>query len=463
MRINPVCREFEQLTVELRTAEVARAAEIVHRAAEWLVLAGLGHPARAAYERLLTGPLRLSARSSLVHRVESVLPLLCFGLSQPCPAMFTSSGMNPDALERHVLEREQRYVSQLLRDRYSIPPEDWDADLERRATGETQPPLDQRERGRFLTNAHRRAQQLTTRGDFASAKRLIARYDTACAVAGLPRHDWISLEMRTLAFAVSFMSADVNAAVQQLRAFLAELMEMKQLENRALHAITPLRPAMSALLDGAARDLLQITPSHVDAFFEAMNHHSPVPLSTLPTPEDWRRLLDDWSVGAPQVHLARSGARAGAKDSEIAALEKRLSTALPPSFVSFLRYSNGYALIDSPQVIFGTQQIEWFVTHNKEYADIWNAERGEVDDELYGQYGAHQSPVHLRAEYLYSCLQISDVMDGYVYLLNPKIVNPNGDWEAWDFGSKIPGAIRYRSFWDMMCALGERIASGVAS
>lgn len=477
MRVNSICRKLEKLTVELRTADVARAAEIVHRAAEWLVLAGFGHPARTAYECLLTGPLRLSARSSLVHSVETVLPLLCFGLRQPCPAMWTSSAMNSNALERYILEREKQYLSQLLMDRYSIPHEDWDAALESRAIGETQPPLDQRERGRFLTNAYRRVQQLITRGDFASAKLLIARHDTACLGAELPRHDWISLAMRTLAVAVNFMSADAKEAVLQLRAFLAELMDMNQLESRALAAVAPLRPAMSALLEGAARDLLQITPSHVDALFEALHHHTPVQLSTLPTPQDWRRLMDDWNARVfqmdperlelyasrhPEAYAARSGARAPANDSEIAALEKRLGTSLPPSFVSFLRYSNGYALFDFPEAIFGTREIEWFVTHNKEYADIWNGERSEVDDEMYGQYGAHKSSVHMRAEYLYSCLQISGDIDGYVYLLNPKIVNPNGDWEAWDFGSKIPGAIRYRSFWEMMCALSERTSGGAA-
>jgi hypothetical protein len=476
MGVNPVCGQLEKLTVELRAADAARAAEIVHRAAEWLVLAGFGHEAHDAYQLLLTGPLRLSARSSLVHRVESVLPLLCFALRRPCPAMFTIPAASSDALERHVLEQEQRYLSQLLVDRYSIPHEDWDADLETRAIGDAQPPLDQRERSRFLRNAHRLAQQLIMRGDFASAKLLIAQYDKACVVARLPRHDWISLEMRTLAVAVNFMSEDSNAAILQQRALLSDLMEMNEFSNRALSVMAPLRSTLSALIEGAARDLLQITPSHVDALFEALHQRSSVQLSAPPTLQDWRRLMDDWNTRVfrmaserldsysrrhPEAYAARSGARAPATDSEIAALEKRLGTSLPPSFVSFLRYSNGYSLFDYPEVIFGTDEIEWFVTHNKEYADIWNEERGEVDDEMYAQYGAHQNPVHMRAEYLYSSLQISDVIDGYVYLLNPKIVNLNGDWEAWDFGSKIPGAIRYRSFWEMMCALSERIPDDV--
>jgi SMI1 / KNR4 family (SUKH-1) len=180
----------------------------------------------------------------------------------------------------------------------------------------------------------------------------------------------------------------------------------------------------------------------------------------------FRSTRSRWShtrVGIRRPTQPRSGARAAATDSEIAALEKRLGTSLPPCFVSFLRYSNGYALFNYPEVIFGTEEIEWFVTHNKEYADIWNEACREVDDEMYAQYGAHQNPVHVRAEYLYSSLQISDVIDGYVYLLNPKIVNPNGDWEAWDFGSKIPGAIRYRSFWEMMRARSERILGGAGT
>ena len=54
MRVNPVCRQLENLTVELRTADAARAAEIVHQAAEWWVLAGFGQQAHDAYEFLLT-------------------------------------------------------------------------------------------------------------------------------------------------------------------------------------------------------------------------------------------------------------------------------------------------------------------------------------------------------------------------------------------------------------------------
>lgn len=39
---------------------------------------------------------------------------------------------------------------------------------------------------------------------------------------------------------------------------------------------------------------------------------------------------------------------------------------------------------------------------------------------------------------------------GQVWLLNPHVVGPDGEWEAWDFASWHPGEVRYRSFWDLM-------------
>ncbi|MBW4475266.1 MAG: hypothetical protein KME45_33550 [Stenomitos rutilans HA7619-LM2] len=49
-----------------------------------------------------------------------------------------------------------------------------------------------------------------------------------------------------------------------------------------------------------------------------------------------------------------------------------------------------------------------------------------------------------------TALQLSSTEDGYVFLLNPQVLDSRNEWEAWDFGNKLPGANRYRSFWDMM-------------
>jgi hypothetical protein len=53
---------------------------------------------------------------------------------------------------------------------------------------------------------------------------------------------------------------------------------------------------------------------------------------------------------------------------------------------------------------------------------------------------------------------ISDVADG-VLLLNPEVVSDDGEWEAWFFAAWLPGATRYRSFWDLMHGERERYRS----
>jgi hypothetical protein len=37
-----------------------------------------------------------------------------------------------------------------------------------------------------------------------------------------------------------------------------------------------------------------------------------------------------------------------------------------------------------------------------------------------------------------------------VLLLNPEVVTPDGEWEAWYYASWRPGASRYRSFAELM-------------
>ena len=57
----------------------------------------------------------------------------------------------------------------------------------------------------------------------------------------------------------------------------------------------------------------------------------------------------------------------------------------------------------------------------------------------------------MREEYLQTALEISsDSDDGDIYLLIPEVINLEGEWEAWHFGNKLPGANRYRSFYELM-------------
>jgi len=59
---------------------------------------------------------------------------------------------------------------------------------------------------------------------------------------------------------------------------------------------------------------------------------------------------------------------------------------------------------------------------------------------------------HLRPEYLATTLQISEIEEGgsAVYLLNPKVMTEDGEWEAWLWANWRPKAMRFRSFFDLM-------------
>jgi hypothetical protein len=65
-------------------------------------------------------------------------------------------------------------------------------------------------------------------------------------------------------------------------------------------------------------------------------------------------------------------------------------------------------------------------------------------------YGEAQDPVRFRVEYLQDCLEISAEGDSAILLLNPHVVTPAGEWEAWFFANWLPGARRYRSFHELM-------------
>jgi hypothetical protein len=102
------------------------------------------------------------------------------------------------------------------------------------------------------------------------------------------------------------------------------------------------------------------------------------------------------------------------------------------------------------------QEIDWFRVRNQEWIDVWTdtytRDLFVVPDKLYFVYGPEQDPCNLRCEYLEHALEISTRGDASVYLLNPKIVGADGEWEAWFFANWAPGAYRYRSFTEMMLA-----------
>ena len=184
----------------------------------------------------------------------------------------------------------------------------------------------------------------------------------------------------------------------------------------------------------------------------------------MPT-RNWKALLTQWSqdiLASRYTAKLPAEVRAsgwlgfpGATEDQIAQAEARLKTTLPPSYREFLKATNGWRMAGSfVGKLWSTEEIEWFTTRHQDWIDAWNVGLGSdpesVPDEEYLIYNTGQTEA-FRPEYLQTALEISDYGDG-IYLLNPQIVTAEGEWEAWFFADWIPGADRYRSFWDLMQA-----------
>ncbi|WP_071515355.1 SMI1/KNR4 family protein [Geitlerinema sp. PCC 9228] len=156
----------------------------------------------------------------------------------------------------------------------------------------------------------------------------------------------------------------------------------------------------------------------------------------------------------------------GATEAQIARAETRLGTTLPPSYREFLKVSNGWRQT-TPFIhrLWSTEEIEWFRVRHQAWIEDFiesncnNEANGNMArlipsilDEEYLVYGEVQDCSQIRVEYLQTALEISSRGESAIYLLNPRIVTAEGEWEAWFFSDLLPGADRYRSFREMMQA-----------
>ena len=145
---------------------------------------------------------------------------------------------------------------------------------------------------------------------------------------------------------------------------------------------------------------------------------------------------------------------APASEAEIMEAEVRLGIRFSPSYRAFLGVSNGWRSVNTfIYDLWPSTGITWFRERNQEWIDAYveaSRDGPRLSDEEYLVYGEAQDPSGFRREYLQSALEISDTGDAAILLLNPEIVTPEGEWEAWFFGNWLPGAWRYRSFEELM-------------
>jgi hypothetical protein len=110
----------------------------------------------------------------------------------------------------------------------------------------------------------------------------------------------------------------------------------------------------------------------------------------------------------------------GATPEQLAALEQRLGTALPPSYRSFLAVSDGWLNISTFMwTMRTTGEVDWL---------------RDADPELWDILGQDEaSPIAGRA------LLVSGQGDGQYWLLDPGDVAADGEWAAYIWASWYPG------------------------
>jgi len=194
---------------------------------------------------------------------------------------------------------------------------------------------------------------------------------------------------------------------------------------------------------------------------------------------DLRAVIDRWAalVKATSDDPPDSILRPPASEAAIAALEARLGATLPPSYRGFLAISDGAAAFpvlglvaeDPGSVAIGATglrdaaRVDWIRKGDRSMIAIWTAPDmvwWEVDPEDHPFYarlvpereyllpdiGEHPGGGGEKGGHLRNVLEVSSCIDGYATYLNPLVVDADGEWEAWDFGTKTLGAVRYRSF-----------------
>ncbi|TKK81151.1 SMI1/KNR4 family protein [Herbidospora galbida] len=137
-----------------------------------------------------------------------------------------------------------------------------------------------------------------------------------------------------------------------------------------------------------------------------------------------------WSERFPSGHPAVSplgDLHSPATEAEIRGLEERLGVELPPSYRQFLLFTDGWGSDDDCRLL-RVEEIGWLRDVDPSTAESWSAPTTErsVPDSLLAGY-----------------------WDDGVALLNPRVSTAEGEWEAWYLAPWLPGANRYRSFWDL--------------
>jgi hypothetical protein len=406
-----------KLTADVAAGSTTRAQDAIAKALDVLVLGGYFEAALEACEALAAGPLQVPRASGHTETLARLAPMLAL-ISR---RTWRHGGYPPE-------QREAKVVDELLRDGFS-----------------QFPPLGERtnlpERLSWIT-AWRSAQVDFQSGDLPRARMKLDELLQPGAIVAR----YVVRTAQILRIEVALREGDRETAIATLRDYVAR--DDSAGWNGSLFALSrPMRLLHERVLNVVESD-------EVAALLAAIRKRIETPEVPRQAEVEWRRLL--WQPREP------------ASLEELVALERRIGRALPASYRSFLVASNGadpFARI-LPELS-QAHDVRWFREENQEWIDIWlkAGPSNDVSDAEYFVYGDGQSSVASRYRYLPSALQISSVVDGAVYLLNPEIIDAAGEWEAWLFATwlRARGASRPSASSSSMSWLARRRSSAPAS
>jgi HEAT repeat protein len=185
-------------------------------------------------------------------------------------------------------------------------------------------------------------------------------------------------------------------------------------------------------------------------------------------------LFDRWAaaVTAASEEAPPAILRAPASKAAIDVLEARLGVELPPSYRAFLAHSDGahafpgwgvvrWGGSTEPSIgLLPAASVGWLRDLDPGLAnwlgdlapddgtDAWghpNFDSRSPERDYLVADGTND-PVDAKGGQLAYALAVSVNVDGYTTLLDPMVVDADGEWEAWEFGTKLPGAQRHSSF-----------------
>jgi hypothetical protein len=169
-------------------------------------------------------------------------------------------------------------------------------------------------------------------------------------------------------------------------------------------------------------------------------------------PVEWSSFLKKYATA---VGAEEWPGNPGASEEQLSVAEKRLKVKLPPSYRAFLTASNGWRQASrAVPVVRAVENIRWFRKEHAAWVEAYvgpqqGIEPRPIPEQDYFNYAVRDSG-NFDVSHLTHTLCLSEVADPAVLLLNPRVVWPDGEWEAWFFANWLPGATRYRSFADWM-------------